>query len=194
MSVRHTVRESVLTRETTWTVEGDRLRASTDRDTQDWPLSQVREVRLLFDPTRAAGNRRLCELTLPGRRRLRILNLSYRGLGDFADHTPTFTALVEALLAGLARHNPGCVCRIGKRPVVLALELGFLALAMLFLAMVLVLVDPTMLALLLAAAGLAATALPAVLRYVRANWPRRFDPARPPAGLPGFPGGGQAPD
>jgi hypothetical protein len=181
MNISHSVRRSVLEQEITWTVTDTALERSEQGGVTSYALTDVRAIRIAYDPTRIDKARHWCEVTLRSGLALRIVSTHFRGLADFEDRGRSYTAMVRALIGAIAKINAACTFEAGQRRIRYIGELIFLGSAVMFL-----------LAVLLFSAGLGvseivvikliliAAMLPTLRNYLRKNWPRPFTAAAIP--------------
>jgi len=173
--VAHSARRSVLEQEITWTVDGVALIRTEKGIAKSYALTDVRAIRIAYDPTRVDQARHWCDVTFNSGFVQRIVSTHYCGFADFEDRGKSYSALVRALVAAVANINPACTFEAGKKKSVYIAEIAFMAVALMFLVWVL---------LLTAGMGvseivgiklvLLAAMLPTLRSYLRKNWPRRF--------------------
>jgi hypothetical protein len=79
--------------------------------------SQIKSVRLYFDPSRFATNKYQCDITLKNGAKILIKSVHYRGPADFEDRGASYQSFLEMLhshlssvdgIVFLAGNNPGC--------------------------------------------------------------------------------------
>jgi hypothetical protein len=149
-----------------------------------FPLRDIAEIRLLFDPTRLDTTRHRCDVTLHDGTRATFWSTHYVSVGEFEDRGASYRPLVRELVARTAAANPRCAFRAGKRPLVYWAEHIFLLAMAAFLIWVLALVGGSGLSeLVLVKLAILAALVPLALRYARKNRPRGFDPATIPADI-----------
>jgi len=148
-----------------------------------FPLADIAEMRLRFDPTRFDTRRYRCDLRTRDGRKATIWSTHFRSVASFENRGGSYTRLMRALASDIARANPQCRFVGGPRPLAYWAGQGLIAVAMLALIAALTLVggalDPFILLRLSLFALWGWLAIP----YARRNWPRRFDPATIPDAL-----------
>jgi hypothetical protein len=152
-----------------------------------FPYASICELRLCFDPTRADDTRHRCDIRLANRQKALFYSTHFVGFSEFEDRAASYTALVRELVARVARANPCCRFRAGKRPIVYWTEhIVLLALAAL-LVFVLALVGGVAITdLFLVKLGVIVALIPVMIAYTRKNRPGSFDPkVLPEKVLPG---------
>jgi hypothetical protein len=151
-----------------------------------FPYREIAEVRLSFSPTRFDRGRYRCDIRMKSGARTAILSTHYAGIADFQDRAATYVPFVHGLIARVAAANPHCRFRAGKSPLVYWAEHLFLLAMFALLVIVLAAIGGshmsesswTKLMLILGA-------IPLLIAYTRANYPRSFKPdAVPEAVLP----------
>lgn len=173
-SVEFTVRTSVLDEETLWRVTDFALERVRKGVTQSIPLSSIQDIRIACDPTSADDARHWCKIRLATGDTLMVVSTHFRGFGDFEDRSATYTPFVRALIAGATRHNPLCTLHAGIYRLRHMMEVTFLAGAVLFLAVVLLLTGMSFWMLLLTGLMLVSATAPALQSYWTKNRPREF--------------------
>lgn len=180
----HVCRISALEKEKTWTLRGDVLWVRETGGAEGGiALASLREVRLVFSPTRVQRNRYQCHLFNAGGRCAAFQNEHYRGLMDFEDRSGSYRDLVELLVKRTASVNPGCRFATGTSWWSWGLQTAFLAGVLVVLAAVLFLMWS-------AVGWLAIVKLLIILYYIPTAWawvmknkPRKFDPGKVPGEL-----------
>lgn len=79
------------------------------------PYSEIKKVQLYHDPTRFAMDKYQCDLTLGNGAVFTLKSVHYRGLGDFEDRGPAYTAFIRGLHERL-KNFPGIVYHSGNQP------------------------------------------------------------------------------
>jgi hypothetical protein len=147
-----------------------------------FPYGEIAELRMLFDPTRFDAQRHRCDVMMRDGTRISLWSTHYVAVGEFEDRGASYRPFVRALVARAAAASPACRFRAGKRPLVYWAELVFLLLMAALLVFVLALVGGSSLSdLVLVKLALVVAMVPLLLRYVRKNRPRAFDPPAMPA-------------
>jgi hypothetical protein len=141
-----------------------------------FPLADIVEIRLRFDPTRFDTRRYRCDLHTRSGQEATIWSTHFLSVAQFEDRRASFVSLVRALASGVALANPGCRFVGGRPPLTYWMELGFLAITMLFLVAALTLLEGAIGSFIWFRLLLVAFWVPLVITYTRRNWPRRFDP------------------
>lgn len=183
----YTTRNSVLTKRQTLSFAGDEFVVQPDEgDTLRVPLSEIRQVRLSYQPTRDESERYVCELVLRSGAKLDFTNREYKGVLDFERHDAEYAAFVREVHdrlrrragvtfhggVGAARHAVGAGC------LVVGVATALVALAVMLASMGHVLIAVLKLVFI-------ATLVPRALRWVNRNEPRTYDPRSiPPELLP----------
>ena len=148
-----------------------------------FPLADIVEIRLRFDPTRFDTWRYRCDLRTRNEQKATIWSTHFRSVANFEDRGASYARLARALAPRVARANPQCRFAGGSRPLAYWAGLGLISVTMLLLIAVLTLLggrlDPFILLRLSLFALWGWLAIP----YARKNWPRRFDPANIPEAL-----------
>ncbi len=164
----------------------DHLHVEQGRRSGDFPLADIVMVRLLYKPRNTTNEGYQTKLYRRDRRTAALTNLSWKSLVDMERQDADYRRFVEALIAAVARVNPGVVLVAGMpawlhRLTALA---GLLALAALATVMVQALVNGGYPVALLTGA-LAAYCGWWTWRYLGRNRPRSFRAdAIPPDVLP----------
>jgi hypothetical protein len=145
---------------------------------------EVDEMRLSFDPSRAVSDRFRCDLELVTGNRITFASRSYRGFNDFEDRSQAYSAFVQRLARTLADGNPACRFVTGKPPLNYWLQTLFVAAALFALVSVIVAFGFAY----LGWTGWVKLAIvlfftPVLVRWLRRNRQRRFDPRAIPADL-----------
>lgn len=184
LGIDHVCRISVLEAEKTWSLRGDTLWVgSGDYPPLPIPLASLKEVRLVFSPTRVQTNRYQCHLFNAKGRCGAFQNEHYRGLLDFEDRSKSYRELVTLLVKRTAAVNPTCRFSTGTSWWSWFLQTAFLIGMFLLLAVVLYTMGS-------AAGGMVVVKLLIVAFYVPIAWswiaknkPRRFSPEAVPEKL-----------
>ncbi len=109
-----TVRASALEPGVTWTATPLGLSRSPENGPESvTPWTDVRDMRVSFDPTRFDPHRRTLQLHLAGAN-VRIVSTHYTGIGAFDDRGAAWRALVREIAGWMALADPGAQARIGK--------------------------------------------------------------------------------
>jgi hypothetical protein len=184
LSVAHTVRVSVLEPEKTWRLDGDTLWmcAEGQRDVP-FPLSEIRKLRLSFDPSRFQRGLFRSHLYNSGGKCASIQNGHYKGFASFEERTETYLPFVHSLISRLVSLNPRCVFIAGTSHLSWWAHAAFLAVVFGLLILVLILLHsaigpPAILKLVIIAFF-----IPTTVRWFTKNWPRRFSPYSTPEKL-----------
>jgi hypothetical protein len=98
----YTYRLNALEKETTLTLDGDVMRVEREGRLEQFPLRDVTEVRLSYNPSRADRQRYDCRVTIRGGGRLTIRSTTYKGIGDFGNQGEAYGEFVRALHERLA--------------------------------------------------------------------------------------------
>jgi len=173
--VVHSVRRSVLEQEATWTVDGTTLVRTEKGTAKSYALTDVRAIRFAYDPTRVDEARHWCDITVNSGFVQRIVSTHYSGFADFKDRGKSYSVLVRALVAAIAKVNPACTFEAGKKKSVYIAEIAFMAIALMFLIWVLLLTAGMGISEIVAVnLVIVAAMLPTLHSYLRKNWPRKF--------------------
>jgi hypothetical protein len=151
-----------------------------------FPYKDVAELRLSFAPTRADRGRYRCDIRMRSGARTAILSTHYVGFADFEDRAASYVPLVRGLIGRVAAANPTARFRSGKSPLVYWAEhLFLLAIVALFIAVVIAVGTSSWSEVTWSKFWITLAAVPLLIVYTRANWPRTFKPdAIPEAVLP----------
>lgn len=107
--MRYATRNHAFVPATTWELSKNMLQwEEENRPPQALAVTEIRQVRLEFAPTRPEPNRYRCRLVLRNGTTKDFYNRTYRGLYDFFDTSAEYVKFVEALHATLVVHAPGC--------------------------------------------------------------------------------------
>ncbi|MDQ8190020.1 hypothetical protein [Roseibacillus persicicus] len=73
-----------------------------------FPLSDIVELRLRFQPTRIQTNRYECLLKQKNGQRIKIANELYQGIADFSDQSNSYREWIHHLVREVGYHSPNC--------------------------------------------------------------------------------------
>lgn len=180
----HICRVSVLEPEKRWSLRDDTLwMESGGRPPVAIPLASLRNVRLMFAPTRFQRNRFQCHLYNANGCCAEIQNEHYKGVMDFEDRSGSYRGLVEALVKRTAAVNPSCRFSTGTSWTSWILQTGFLAFMFIVLAFVLYAMGSAASSLVVVKLLLIAFYVPTAAAWIIKNKPRVFSPDQAPAKL-----------
>jgi hypothetical protein len=182
LNTTYRVRRSVIEPEVTWTVTSGTLEHSAHssqdaRKTADksYSLTDMRAIRLAYDPSDADSARHWCDITTQSGEVLRVVSTHYQGFAAFEDRGAAYAPWVRALIAATAAANPACVFEAGKPIGVYYGEIAFLTAAAVFLIGTLLLTGAMgIIEIVVIKLILLAVMLPVLRDYLRKNRPRRF--------------------
>lgn len=184
LRIDHACRISVLESEVKWSLRGDTLWSETG-DYPEFPvrLVSLREVRLVFSPTRMQRNRYQCHLFDAHGRCAAFQNEHYKGVMDFEDRSGSYRDLVDMLVKRTAALNPSCKFTTGTAWWSWLLQTAFLLSMLLLLLVVMFHMWTAIGWLVIVKLLLIVFYLPAAWSWIMKNKPRKFDPGKVPEGL-----------
>lgn len=103
--------------EVIYRLEDDRLVVDTGRRVDTIPLSAITQVRLTFESKTAVREVYRTTLRIAGGRSLSLTNVDWSGLSGARTQNGAYTAFVRALVAAVAKANPGVTIRCGRSHV-----------------------------------------------------------------------------
>jgi len=183
--VAHAFRPTIFSRERGFRLGADALVVDDGSERRTIPLAQITGVRVYKQPGAGFGPAiRRAVLTLAGGATLVVQSTHYLGFARTEDRAASYRAFVAALVARVARANPGARVTVGHSWLAWSMWLALLvgALAVLGLAAVLVASRDFPIAAVLYV-GIVAAFVPTMWRVVRDSRPRASDPNALPAGL-----------
>lgn len=186
MSIQYATRPDALSKDVIVRIAGSEIVRDDGDVVAHYLFIDVNTMRLAFDPSRAETGRYRCDLELVTGNAISFTNLSWRGIADFEDRSNDYAAFVQRLARTLADANPACRFLAGKPPWSYWLQIVFVGAALMALATVLASFGVAYIgATAWAKLALAAILTPVLVRWIRRNRERRFDPrAIPEAILP----------
>lgn len=151
------------------------LRVEQGRRSGDFPLADIVLVRLLYKPRNTTNEGYQAKLYRRDRRTAALTNLSWKSLVDMERQDEDYRRFIEALVAAVAKANPGLALRAGMAPWLhrLTAAAGLLALAALAVVSAQAALNGS-LPVALATAGLLAYLGFWTWRYLGRNRPRAF--------------------
>jgi hypothetical protein len=179
----YSVRANVFEPEMTWRLGPDALEVETGAGAAPLrlPYRDFIEIRLSFAPSRADSARYRCDLRVFGQASTAILSTHYAGIADFEDRGASYAPFVRGLVAQVAAANPKCRFRAGKSFIVYWAEhLFLLAMVALLVAVLIAIGSSHWSEVTWNKFWITLAAIPLLIAYSRANWPRRFDPRNIP--------------
>ena len=100
-----------------WTLGSDALtRTQADGATQKMVYTEVTELRLLYDPARAAPHRFRCDLNSVAGHRVKLMSKSFIAPGTYEDRAAGYTPFVRELVRRVGATTPQCRFRAGRSP------------------------------------------------------------------------------
>lgn len=182
LTIEHVCRISVLEPEKRWSLKGDVLwLAAGEYPAVPIPLASLKEVRLLFSPTRVQRNRYQCHLYNAGGCCGAFQNEHYRGVMDFEDRSDSYNALVRLLASRTSSVNPRCRFTTGTAGWSWLLQTAFLAGVLLLLIFVFVTMGSAVTGLVVLKLLIVLFYFPTAFSWIRKNKPREFPPGEVPA-------------
>ena len=181
----HTVRNSLIDKERSFTLGEDALTWRDDAGEGRLAYADVRDMRLIGYPS-LIGEALQC--TVRGRRhgKVKIRSAHYRGLGDFEDRTETYAPFVAALAKRVAARAPDARFIAGSTGLrIVWLVLGVLCAIVVGLLVLTLFEGVPAAAPAIMAVAICIAAVPIAIRRVRADGARTFDPEAPPKDLLG---------
>jgi len=181
----HTVRNSLLDKERTFTLGADALCWRDRNGEGQIPYANVREMRLI-SYTSLVGEAFQCTVRARNDDLAKLRSAHYWRLGDFEDRTSTYAPLVAGLAKRIAANAPGARFVTGST----ALWITWLVIGILCAIVVALVILSLFESVPPAACGIAAIAIcigaaPIVIHRARHDRARRFDPEAPPPELLG---------
>lgn len=182
LTVEHACRISVLEPEKRWSLKGDVLWvASGEYPAMPIPLASLKEVRLLFSPTRMQRNRYQCHLYNASGRCGAFQNEHFRGMMDFEDRSASYNALVRLLASRAASVNPRCRFTTGTSWWSWLLQAGFLTSVLVLLVFVFITMGSAVTGLVVVKLLIVLFYIPTAGSWIVKNKPRVFPPGEVPA-------------
>ena len=183
--LEHTVRNSLIDRERTWTLGPDALHWKSNKREGRIACGDIAKVRLIAY-TSAGGEAFQCTLSVRGLGKVKIRSHSYISLGNFEDRSATYTPFMRQLLVRVAAASPKTEFIAGSTGLLIA----WLVVLLLFIlgAVTLILAYFEGLALTWKFAllvGVLLLSAPILWRRLVTGGVYRFDPADPPRELIG---------
>ena len=184
MSIQYGYRPDILTAEQILRIAGAEIVRDDGQVVSHYLFIEVNEMRLSFDPSRAVTDRFRCDLELVTGNRITIANRSFRGFNDFEDRSAAYVAFVERLARTLADANPACRFLAGKPPMNYWLQILFVGAALLALTSALIAFGLAYLGVTAwVKLALVLILTPVLVRWMRKNRQRPFDPRAIPSDL-----------
>jgi hypothetical protein len=110
---RRNERESVAT----WTLGPDALeRTEANGATKKMAYGEVKELRLLYDPARAAPNRFRCDLNSVAGHRVTLMSRSFVAPGTYEDRASGYAPFVREIIKRVSESAPHCKLYAGQTP------------------------------------------------------------------------------
>jgi hypothetical protein len=183
--VSYATRNDALSLARVWQLDGAVLRINDVKGgEQVVRLSEVKDVRLEFAPTRPELNRFRCQLTLRNGERLEFFNRTYAGLYDFRDTSAEYVGFVQALMGALVRQAAGCRFLAGASGANYLLSVAATVGLILCFGLISFFLLASGLTWLIAVKLLIlAFYLPTLVRWLKRNRPQSFAPAAIPGAL-----------
>lgn len=146
------------------------------------PYSDIRSVRLRYEPTRA--ERRRFAMRIDAVIELTITSIDYRGIYDFKDQAEDYREFVTAFHEKLHARNPNVKYLSGSKPFTYVLNwlLTFWILFMIAIA-AFILMSSGLIWLVVVKLGLVIFFLPALFKLLNRNRPSSYDPTDIPKRL-----------
>ena len=173
---------SALSGERSYTLGTAALQASgTKTQTKAVPYTSIRQVRLVYAPNRFQPNRYLLRIQPRDLGRIEIANTHYESLGNFSDRNDDFIAFVKAFHQAAAENNPDIRFVRGTTwmnyifSIIVAIAIGVIVL----LAGIFFLISGAFIIALIKLAILLFFT-PLLIRYLKNNKPRTYDPSQIP--------------
>jgi hypothetical protein len=100
-----------------WTLGPDALeRTEGNGATKKMAYGEVKELRLLYDPARAAPNRFRCDLNSVAGHRVSLMSRSFVAPGVYEDRTSGYPPFVRELIKRVSESAPHCKFYAGQTP------------------------------------------------------------------------------